>query len=507
MSRTDSTPVNANAINSATEPVDRLNLISRWINAKMEEITQAEQRIEKRLEHLNATEQSLKGLFDSLRRQVTETQPVLKELATLRAGALNAVEQVVRATKDRSANSLQVTPVDNNGIDERIMARMLEFEEKVAVLTQAAEETIVKRIGDADSQLNTNLANVDHTIQQRLLSAQQSADAIGNRVMDQLNVAAGRANEIANLSRQNAQEAIDHVSKDFDNMIAPTQQRLGIQLEEMETRLSTDMANVEETMKAQLSGFYMHVNKTAQALDIQLGHLADEFRQQAEQVLASARLSVRQQIDSIEDEARLSIRPILHAIDERKAGADRHADAILAGMDDAMKIRLAELRRSGESIIQIVEAQLVEKLKSIRPQAQSAIEAAEKHVHQRLQMAMDNAKASVDLSEKQLADRIEELRPRISAAMTAARTDIDRHVASLESEANTATGWIEQRLNQRIDELTYRARKTVNDQIRELDDASQSLRRASNSERFDSTENLEVDVHVENPNAQRSTAA
>src|SRR4051812_43616739 len=98
MGRKDETAANLNAIQNAPEPIDRLNLLGRWIGTKMEEIGQAEARIDKRLEHLGATEQSLRTLFEALRKQVADTHPVLKELAQLRAHALTAVEQVVRTT-------------------------------------------------------------------------------------------------------------------------------------------------------------------------------------------------------------------------------------------------------------------------------------------------------------------------------------------------------------------------------------------------------------------------
>ena len=63
MGRTDSSSANLKNIANAAEPVDRLNLLGRWITTKIEELTAADERIAKRMEHLSATEQSLKGLF------------------------------------------------------------------------------------------------------------------------------------------------------------------------------------------------------------------------------------------------------------------------------------------------------------------------------------------------------------------------------------------------------------------------------------------------------------
>src|SRR4051794_31725950 len=100
------------AIANAPEPVDRLNLLSRWIVSKLEDLSAAEQRIDKRMETLKTTESSLNNLLEALRKQVIETQPVLKELAQTRASALTAVEQVVRATSAPKPQPAPATTID-----------------------------------------------------------------------------------------------------------------------------------------------------------------------------------------------------------------------------------------------------------------------------------------------------------------------------------------------------------------------------------------------------------
>jgi hypothetical protein len=512
----DSTSANLKAIANAPEPVDRLNLLSRWIAAKLEEIGSADERIAKRIEHLNATERSLQALFDALRKQVAETHPVLKELGQLRANAINAVEQVVRASQSKPAGPpplpqsipAPAAPAVDKQMEERIVNLMASCEQKILQLSQSAEESMVKRAGQIDAEVAENFKTVTNALEHRLLVTQQNVDALSNRVADQLRVVDGRANEIIRTVDLYVQEAFGKLRVECEQMVAPIRERLTTQLSEMETRLTTDMSTVEETMKAQINGFYLHMDHAGVALQSQLEQIAGDFEKRAETMVASSRQKVRQQIDSIEDEVRLAVRPILQGIEDRRANADRQSEAILAGMDDAMKIRLNELRRSGEAVIQLVEAQLVDKVKLLRPQAQAAIELAQKQVGQQLHLALENVRNAVELSEKQLADRIEDLRPRAASALQVAKTDITQQIASLEAEANTATGWIEQRLTQRIDELTYRARKTVSEQIRELDDAAEKLRRRESSGRVtSSTQPVELDIHVENPDQQRSNAA
>src|SRR5207253_3225785 len=111
-----------------------------------------------------------------------------------------------------------------------------------------------------------------------------------------LEVAQGRANQIARSVELYAHETIEKLRGEFDALVAPIQDRLTTQVQEMETRLSTEVATIEETMKAQLNGFYLHLDQTGATLQRQLEELATDFRARAEATLASSRQSVRQQV-------------------------------------------------------------------------------------------------------------------------------------------------------------------------------------------------------------------
>src|SRR2546421_8748431 len=332
MGRQDATSANLKAVQNAPEPIDRLNLLGRWIGAKLQEMAAAEQRLDKRIETLTTTENSLKNLFDALKKQVTETQPVLKEMAQLRASALSSVEQIVRATKDRTAHALQVVPIDENirRAEERLANRFVEYEQKITQLMEQAEQTMVSRIGKLDENLDSNVRSVTENMEQRLLSLQQNADAISNRVDDQIRVTEGRVNEIARTADVYVHTTIGKLRTEFNAMVGPFEARLATQVGEIETRITTEMCTIEETMKAQLNGFYLHLDQSGAALQNQLKLLAADFKQRAEVTLTSSRKMVRQQIDAIEDEVRLAVPPILQGIDDRRANAERQCEAVLA---------------------------------------------------------------------------------------------------------------------------------------------------------------------------------
>ena len=199
-------------------------------------------------------------------------------------------------------------PIDA-GLEERLATQVVACEEKIAELCRSAEESLVGRAGQFDTDLDANVRTVANYMEHRLLGAQQNLDALVNRMDDQLRVAEGRATEITRTVDIYAAEAITRLRNEFDTMVAPIQQRLKTQVSEMETQISNEMSTVEETMKAQLNGFYLHMDQTGVTLQNQLEQLAEDFRKQADRTLAFARQHVRQQIDLIEDETRLAVRP------------------------------------------------------------------------------------------------------------------------------------------------------------------------------------------------------
>ena len=130
-------------------------------------------------------------------------------------------------------------------------------------------------------------------------------------------------------------------------------------------------------------------------------------------------------------------------------------EATLAGMDEAMKIRLAELRRSGESVIQLVESQLIDKVKLLRRSA-SCDRARPEAGRPAASHGMENVRSAVELASgsSPTASKISSPRRRRTSRGEDGHHPADR-IARIRSQHRnrldrTAPG-------ARIDELTYRA--------------------------------------------------
>src|SRR5690348_12093052 len=83
------------AFNAIREPTDRITAMGRWISTKIEELAAADARIERRLEHLAKTEDSLKGLFEALRTQVTSAYPLIETFKRLEPEAKRITDDAV----------------------------------------------------------------------------------------------------------------------------------------------------------------------------------------------------------------------------------------------------------------------------------------------------------------------------------------------------------------------------------------------------------------------------
>ena len=72
------TTVTPAAVASAL-PFDRMAALGKWIAAKADEMHQLDGRIERRLEHLQRSEESLRTLCESVRQQVVAAQEATEE--------------------------------------------------------------------------------------------------------------------------------------------------------------------------------------------------------------------------------------------------------------------------------------------------------------------------------------------------------------------------------------------------------------------------------------------
>ena len=490
MANSDTTP-SLQSISNIPEPIARIGALAKWITVRMDDLTNFESRLEKRIDHLAKTEENLKKLFESLRTEVSAAHPLISQMGTMRqqlAGQLGHVDQ--------SRPSTTAMP----------LARAQEMEQRLSELVKRADETILKRITTFDEDLNATIQTAQNYLQSAADSTQANANAIADSLVHKIEIAEKVVNDLTQRLDARMQEGVDRAYDALDLMSEPIKRKIADQFSEFEQRIQTAIADVETEVGNRLAGLHKKLDSVSGVMEQQMLLVSEDFAKHAEMTVSAARQQMRQQLDSLETEVRLASQPVMNAIEQQRTMIDVTASSTMAGIEDSLKGRIDDFRAHGETMVEMIEAQLMEKIKAIRPQAQSSISLIEKQFAQRLDLAVDTARQAIELSEAQMMDRIAELRPRATAAAMLAQKELTDQLVALETEASTATNGISQRLSQRIDELTYRARKSIAEEIKALDEAAEKLRRNEKVMQKAQTDgSVQVEIHVDQAN--RTTAA
>lgn len=472
------------------EPIARIGALAKWITVRMDDLTQFEARLEKRFEHLSKTEENLRKLFDALRSEVSAAHPLISQIG--------AARQELKTQWEKAPAPQPVAPAPS--ADEPMLsAKAVEIEARLNDLVRQADESITRRVRGFDEDLSATIDTAKAYLQSAADSTRMDAEAITDSLSHKLELAEKVAADISQRIDNRMQEGVDRAYNAIDMLAEPLKRKIMEQFGEFENHVQTAIQDVQQEAVNRIGAVHHRIDELAVRMDHQMDSVADDFKRRADMTLQSSKLQVRQQLDVLGDEIKMMAQPVLQLIDQRRASVEMTANAMLNNIEESMKVRMDDLRKSGESTVEMAEAQLIEKLKAIRPQASATIGTIEKQFAQRLDLAIETARQAIELCEQQMMDRIAELRPRATAAAMAAHKELTEQLSAIESEAATTTHGIAERLSHRIDELTYHARKNISEEIRALDAATEKLRKSEKMVKSSSPDagSVEVDILVE----------
>lgn len=340
--------------------LEKLSVLDKWLNARMEQTRAAEARMEAKLQQLARLETSLSGMLDSLKRQMADAAPLL-------ASAANVVE-------------------DARG----------------------------KAIDAVDSVV---------------------ADALAHLRQESIRVAHATADQI----EQQVREKID-----------------------------AGLASVSVERLAQMSADVQQ----------QLADEADRCRERAEQTLVMFRQLLAQQVERIADEARFAVEPHLARIGDTREAVDREINAILDAATETVRQRLTALARNASNSVELMERQLVDRVRTIRPQVMTEVESTQKLIAHRVAGLIEASRKMVAGVVNELDAKLDELGPKADAIRQQIDDKLADYFRELEAEAGTMIGWLEDRVTARVDDLVDVSRNSMHKELRALDEAAARLRRS-----------------------------
>lgn len=334
--------------------LEKISLLDRWLNARIEETKAAENRIEQKLQTFGRLETSLQSMIDTLRKQVTDATPLVQQTAQAR--------EQMRA-----------------GIDDVL------------------------------------------------------ADAIAR-------------------ARQQANHLVHAATDQIDQQI--------------KERIEAGLASVTVEQIARMSGD-VHQRLTEES---------DRCRAQAEQVLILHRQLMAQQLELVRDEAEQATRPYISQASETRARVNHEIDTILAVAQATVNQRLQQLARSAEGSVELMEQHLVNRVKTIRPQAMQEVESTQKLIAHRVAGLIEASRKMVSTVVTELDEKLDELSPKTDAVREELDLKLTSYLNELQESAMTMVGWLEDRVTQRVDDVVDQSRRSMHKELRQLNDATDKLR-------------------------------
>lgn len=340
--------------------LEKLSVLDKWLNARMEQTRAAEARMEQKLQQLAKLETSLSGMLDTMRKQMADATPLLTSVANV------------------------------------------------------AEDARGKAIDAVDSVV---------------------ADALAHLRQESIRVAHATTDQI----EQQVREKID-----------------------------AGLASISVERMAQISA----------DVQLQLVEEADRCRERAEQTLIIFRQVLAQQIERVADEARFATEPHLARIGDTREAVDREINAILDAATESVRTRLTHLAKNANNSVELMEKQLVDRVRTIRPQAMSEVESTQKLIAHRVAGLIEASRKMVGNVVNELDAKLDELGPKTDAVRQQIDDQLADYFRELETEAGTMVGWLEDRVTARVDDLVDVSRNSMHKELRALDEAAKVLKRS-----------------------------
>lgn len=437
-------PAGVRSIANLTDPAEKMQALGRWLGGRIEALAEAEIRIDKRLEHLARTEESLKGLFDDLRRQVASAYPVLEQLRQIKPTAQAAVEEVAGEVRRRVEDAVEqlrsVTPPPIPDLEpaalgpsidlERIESEAREIEQRTLATIRSAEAAMEER----SAVLEARIADADQT-----------------------------AGQIASLLEEHGQQVLEQTRSAIEQLAEPVRRRLEC---------------------------------AAGPAEDALREVVESFHRRAGDVLLLARRTLDERLEELVSQIALRADPLVSRI---------RAEQILAATELRREVERSittihqhadHVRLCAERVIESFEERLATRVLSLKPRAAEALDATERQVLRRSEALLRQVDEQLAAGEAALTDRLSRLRPALLAELASLKAQLDGSARDLERQTEALAAWLEQRLSDRTGRLVQELRGKL---ARELPPSAADEPVAGPS--------VEVEVYVDRNRAGRATGA
>ncbi len=421
------------------------------INQNIEEMAgRIDQAIDARLaekieQQQEAIDRQQAAFNDHLRKQDEQfTQYMLSREKMLHQGEQEVTDKIAGIMMDKQAEIIVMLDDQMSSQADRLLAQQQDKIDKIlndrvdaacAKLTRRLEESI----DGAEEKAEQTAQQIKERLVASIDQSRAEAEAAISQLIEQVTQEKDRVNHSMTSHRDTVTAAINEI------------EQKAREVSEKSQRQAEDVGHmIESKLREQVIGAMSRADALSDPLKARLDESLDEVRSKADEYIQQAEAEQSEKAKAHWDAFRQTTKA---ALEKQKNDLDVQAQATVDQSQEKMRQRVQELCSSSQSMVDMVEQQLVRRLKGIEPQSTQILETIEKQIHGRLSQLRQNAEAMVQLVEDQLSKRVSELQPSAINAARDAERELNEHMDRIRQEVEAVVGPLRRQVIEELSQI------------------------------------------------------
>ena len=334
--------------------VERMGALAKWIAAKAEEMSQLDRKIDRRLEHLQRSEDNLRSMFEAIREQVASAHAVSDELQKRSNAADERQEQAQQSLLSDVEKALEKA----SGLLQAVESKAQDLEKTADTIVQSSME----RLEELAEQ--TRLAQAAAVPQQ---SRFESETMSVHEQYDQ------RSAAVIESIRRSAVEQIERLASQAAVAVEPLLARVDAQRQRAEAQLQAAVDSAEDVLRRRAEELGRAGDAAVDNLEQRLARRLENVRPRAMEKLEAAEQAMNQRLVAVVDAAKLTLCVTEEELTHRIAQIRPRLTQSLQAVQDDLVEQLARLEEHAFSMTGWLEKRMTDRVDALVTRTRAAL--------------------------------------------------------------------------------------------------------------------------------------
>jgi uncharacterized protein YoxC len=347
--------------------LDRMGALAKWIAAKAEEMAQMDRKIERRLDHLQRSEDNLRAMFEAIRDQVSSAHAVSDDLRKNTSTATTSAEERSRDIDQAMQSALQKA----SSLVENVELRAHELEQTAQTIVQSTVDRLDELMEQAK---NVKAAAEASQIvqppppQQDTQQSRFESDVVSVQMEFEQRAAA-----VIESIRRSAVDQIDRLGSQVAVAVDPVLARIDSQRRQAEAQLNAVMTAAEDSLRRRAEELGRAGDTSVDMIEQRLARRLDNVRPRTIQTLDVAERAMNQRLTALIDGAKQTVSATESDLTERVAQLAPRLNQTLQAVQDELVEQLARLEEHAFAMTGWLDQRMSERVDAMIARTRTAL--------------------------------------------------------------------------------------------------------------------------------------